>query len=237
MKALKWVSIIFFLVGVGLLVGGIFSVKNTKQFLAAAVKASGVVERLELDSSRDSDGHYSSTYFPVVQFQTPDGRSISFRSSSGSNPPAFAEGEAVQVLYDPSVPQRAKIDTFMSVWFGNLLLCVMGLLFSGIGGGMLYAAVLQVRKVEWLKQFGQPVQADLIGAEHNTSLEINGVHPYVVAAQWLNPMSGQVHVFRSENLRYDPTPYLTQKTLQVLIDPQNPKRYWMDLSFLPAVAE
>ncbi|MEV0311356.1 DUF3592 domain-containing protein [Nonomuraea fuscirosea] len=33
-------------------------------------------------------------------------------SSTGSNPPAYAEGEAVSVAYDPADPRDARISSF-----------------------------------------------------------------------------------------------------------------------------
>jgi hypothetical protein len=49
----------------------------------------------------------------------------------------------------------------------------------------------------------------------------------------MDPTSNKVRVFHSENLYFDPTQYVNRKQVTVLLDPENPKRYHMDVSFLP----
>ena len=93
------------------------------------------------------------------------------------------------------------------------------------------------RKHEWLRSNGSSVQADLERVELNTSVQVNGTSPYRIVCQWLNPMTNQVHVFKSENLWFDPSKYVTGNSVQVLIDPDNPRRYWVETGFLPKIAE
>jgi hypothetical protein len=80
---------------------------TTRQFLAVAVAADGVV--VDLSQSVDEDG---STYFPVVRFVAPDGQVVRFESGIGSNPPDYRVGDPVRVLYDPSNPRTARLDTW-----------------------------------------------------------------------------------------------------------------------------
>ena len=56
---------------------------------------------------------------------------------------------------------------------------------------------------------------------------------YEIQAVWQNPRTGQSVKFISTPLKVDPTPYLTQKTVKVRVNPDNPKQYIMDLSFMP----
>lgn len=46
--------------------------------------------------------------YPVVRFQTEDGRTIEFESGLGSNMPPKV-GEEVEVFYDPARPEEARI--------------------------------------------------------------------------------------------------------------------------------
>ncbi len=50
------------------------------------------------------------------------------------------------------------------------------------------------------------------------------------------PGDGGVQVFRSENLWFDPTDDLKREAVTVYVDPRNPRRYAMDVSFLPKLA-
>ena len=84
---------------------------------------------------------------------------------------------------------------------------------------------------------GRHVQANFERVELNTSLRVNGACPYRIVCQWLNPATNQVHVFKSHNLWFDPTDYISGKTLEVIIDPNSYKRYVVETSFLPKLAE
>jgi hypothetical protein len=57
-----------------------------------------------------------------------------------------------------------------------------------------------------------------------------------VTVQWLDPTSSQVRVFESHNLWFDPTAYIKDKKIRVFLDMHNPKKYYVDLSFLPKQA-
>ena len=45
-----------------------------------------------------------------------------------------------------------------------------------------------------------------------------------------------VHIFRSENIKFNPEFYIKDnKTINVYVDIQKPRRYYMDIQFLPKV--
>ncbi|HVR65971.1 MAG TPA: DUF3592 domain-containing protein [Verrucomicrobiae bacterium] len=121
---------IFLLIGLGLLGGGAYSGVSTFDFLANAVSAPGVV--IDLEARWDSDdGGY--TYYPRVRFATEGGRPYEFTGDVGSSPASFDVGEEVRVLFDPADPSKARIDSFMQLWFTPLLLAGMGTVFSIFG--------------------------------------------------------------------------------------------------------
>ena len=71
-------------------------------------------------------------YHPVYAFKTEDGQEITREDKLGSNPPAFKDGQEVQVLYSPRNPQRAKIKTFSGLYFTPSILFFMGAVFLGV---------------------------------------------------------------------------------------------------------
>jgi len=73
------------------------------------------------------------------------------------------------------------------------------------------------------------------GFDRNTGVEINGQNPWRISSQWLDPKTNMVRIFHSENLWFDPSGFMKRKKVTVLLDPNNPKRYHMDISFLPDV--
>ena len=67
----------------------------------------------------------------------------------------------------------------------------------------------------------------------DVTVQLNGTHPYHIVCQWLDPSRNQVHVFKSASIWFDPTPFIPGKTLEVLVDPGNPRRYVVHTAFLP----
>ena len=59
-----------------------------------------------------------------------------------------------------------------------------------------------------------------------------GRHPYKIVSQWHDPGTDEVHVFESEPIWFDPRAYLPEMVF-VYVDPEDPKVYHMDTSFLP----
>ena len=114
----------------------------------------------------------------------------------------------------------------------KLVLTIMGVIFAGVGGGLIAFGRWSAQKEADLRQNGQLVEAEFQQVEVNTSLEVNGVNPFRIVAQWHDTANDRRHVFRSANLWFDPTDHV-QEWIPVYIDLKNPKRYHMDTSFLP----
>ena len=160
-----------------------------------------------------------------------------YRSNTCTNPPAFAVGEWVNLYYDPQNPSDARIDSFSQNWVGSLIVGGIGLVFLLIGIAIVLPPLIGRLRGASLLATGTPVQAEVVDVELNEGLSINGRNPYRIVAQWLNPQTNKLHVFRSANLWFDPGPYISESLVTVMIDPPNPKRYSMDTRFLPELAD
>jgi hypothetical protein len=231
MKTLSIVKYVFAAIGVAMLLGAFLLYRSTSSFLAEASTAQGTV--MELLPMRSDD---STTYKPVVQFTTEKGEAIEFASSSSSNPPSYEVGEIVAVFYRADKPHEAKINGFFSLWGGAVIVGCIGAVFFSIGGGILLVMALKDRSDSHLKTHGTPIETDFQSVELNTSLEVNNRHPFRIVTQWLNPATAELHIFHSNNLWFDPTNFIKNKRITVLIDASNPKKYYMDTAFLPKVA-
>jgi hypothetical protein len=105
---------------------------RTLDFIADSSRAAGSV--VEMQTRQDSEG--DTLFYPVVEFTTAEGETVRFQSSTGSAPPAFEVGEEVEVLYDPALPENARISSFIDLWlFPTILLAFGGIfvLFGVIG--------------------------------------------------------------------------------------------------------
>jgi hypothetical protein len=124
-----------------MLAGTAYLAARTQHQIETDARADGVV--IDLIVSRDSD---SETYHPRVRFTTAKGQSLEFTSSVGSRPPGFDIGEHVTVLYDPADPEDASIDSFFQLWFGALILGVLGSVMVVGGGGVAVVLLRSARK-------------------------------------------------------------------------------------------
>jgi uncharacterized protein DUF3592 len=219
---------------VGLLMLGLglaFTI-STASFQASAERTDGTVVALTERTSTSSDGGSSTAWYPTVQY-TVDGRSYSFESSTGTKPPAYAEGDSVPVAYDPADPAVAQIASLWSAYLLPVIFGGLGIVITPFAAVCLVKArrALELRK--WLLQRGREVWAEIADVGVEFSVEINGRHPYVVHATWHDARTGRTHTATSDYLRADPGPGLLGRThVRVLYDPADPDRNMVDLSRL-----
>jgi hypothetical protein len=123
------VPVVLGVAGAVFLVVGVRNYLRTRRFVNQASSTTGTVTDVKTRTSRShtSSGPRVSTYrYPVVRFQTQDGRSVEFESETGTNTFSQKPGEQVEVLYDPLRPEQARIKSFMMLWFGPLIFSVVG---------------------------------------------------------------------------------------------------------------
>ena len=222
---------LFAIVGAGLLVVAGAMRANTRSFLAHASAAQGTVVALQPRRSSDN----STTYAAVIRFKH-GAQAIQFTSQTSSSPPAYSVGEIVPVLYLQTNPYEAKVDAFFSLWGGQLIVGFLGTVFLLVGGGMILLSLRRERVTDYLTHQGVPVEADIQSVGIDTTVSINGRHPFRIVAQWQDPATSQVHVFESHNIWFDPSSFIKQKGIRVFVDSTNPKKYYVDVSFLPQLA-
>ena len=236
-RMIKVIGILCLVLGIGLLVtaGNLHS--RTRQFVAKARTAPGIVVDLARSTSSDyrTTGRQT-TYAPVVEFTTDSGEKDTFTSSSSSYPPAFRKGESVEVLYDPANPYDARINTFGTLGLASVIVGGLGAVFSFLGLGIGFYGWWRQHLEADLKANGRVITADVQGVAPNLSVSVNGRSPFQILAQWQDPATSEIHVFHSENIWFDPTEYLDRKILTVYVDKNNLKKYYVDTSFLPKLA-
>ena len=215
-----------------MLVGALLLYQHTSGFLAGAAHAEGTVTSLV---SSGSSG--SGTLAPVFQFAIGTGERVEVTGSVASRPPRYIRGEKVDVVYDPGRPQEARINDFFSLWGAAVIVGGFGGVFFLIGAGMMLAGGVTRRHDASLLQTGTAVATKFQSVELNRSLDVNGSCPFRVVTQWLDPATSEVHVFKSHDLWFDPTAYIKRSDITVYIARGNQKHYYVDLSFLPKLAE
>lgn len=122
-------AIISLLLGLGLFAGAGYMYTDVRQLIATAEKAPGTVVGFERRSSKGGSSDY-----PVIEFATATGEIRRFTTSGAGN---YTRGQMIEVLYDAGTPEKARVNVFIELWLGSLVLGAFGLLCLGVGIGTL----------------------------------------------------------------------------------------------------
>jgi hypothetical protein len=80
---------------------------------------------------------------------------------------------------------------------------------------------------KWLLEQGQEIEAKFTGVDEQTH---KGRTSYYIVCNWKDPYTQQEYEFKSDALPEYPIITLGS-AVRVLIDPANPKRYWVQREF------
>lgn len=228
---------LFGVVGLGMLLGSWMAFTSTQKFLENSELSEGTVISNELHYSHDEEGNREKYYYPIVEFQTQEGENVKFEADFGSYPPMYQVGEQISIIYNPQNPTDAQINSFWTLWFVSILLLGMGGVFASIGFGILLSLYKAKKKLSNLLANGQKILTQFFGVQLNYSISVNNRHPYQIISQWFDPVNQEVHIFCSENIWFNPEDFIPSQDIPVYVDPQNPKTYYMDISFLPKMVK
>ena len=128
-----FVAVLFSLVGLAALVGAGWRTVANIRFSAAATKTEGTIVKFDQRHSASSGRRRGTTvtWAPVFEFADAAGVTQRVASSHSSSHPGRKVGDRVPVLYLPSEPHRARINSFASFWPVPLILTGLGAGFSG----------------------------------------------------------------------------------------------------------
>ena len=130
MGALLLIGILFVLIGLAVLIGGVVTAIKQTRKVARGVTATGtVVDLVQRVFNPGSAG----VYCPVVQFTTALGQSVRLESGFGTMPASHRVGQSIAVRYDPADPQKAEVDSVTSRWLAPGCMIGMGIMFFAMG--------------------------------------------------------------------------------------------------------
>jgi hypothetical protein len=225
------------LVSLGLFVAAALEARETSIFLASAESAPGTVIGLRAHVSSGHGRSHSHTWRPVVRY-TAEGASYTFESSVGSKPPAYEAGDRVEVRYPPGHPDQGRLDSLIELWFAPAIKAVLGTVLLAATLGPLLFIRRRRNRNRTLLATGQRIEANITAVAPDTGIRVNGRSPFRIAAQWVDPGTNQVHLFKSERIQFDPSDYLPKDgRIGVFIDARNARKYYVDTTFLPEAAK
>lgn len=209
--------------GAALLLVALFLGVSTELFIGQASVAEGTV----IAAGNPNSSARSSA---LIRFTAANGQVVEFNSPVRSNPPEFRLGQTVRVYYEAADPSgSARPDSFLSLWFWPGLAGLLGLVFGIVGAGFFMVWLLNWRKQKWLQLHGQRLTAEIIAIRQNTAVRNRGQSPYVILAQWRDPLKKLHYTFKSDNIWSNPAPLAPGAEISVLVDPNNPGRYHVEI--------
>ncbi|MGN1179803.1 MAG: hypothetical protein ACI4SD_01215 [Suilimivivens sp.] len=118
------------------------------------------------------------------------------------------------------------------------------LIFGGIGLlffilGLIFLIVVAQKKIrsDKLLNSGNYVMAEISEVDLNYNVTINRRHPYIVRCRYQDRY-GNVHIFKSRDLLFDPTDLFKDQMVRVYVEGENYKHYYVDIDeVLPNVIE
>jgi hypothetical protein len=207
---------IFAIAGLVCGVVGFSMLYSRYQLMHEGVKTTGTVTNLNWSKN---------TVAPVVGFEDEWGNALEYHSAFYTNIDPYELGQEVVIYYDPNNPKDATLDgEGWEGWFPLIFLLTHG----GVGFGGLYWLEKKRRLYKWLQEKGYEVQAQFTRVKES----YNKRRYYALQCEWTDPYTKILHQFESERTAKEPPASLIPGTLiRVLIDPDNPKRYWVDTTF------
>jgi hypothetical protein len=219
----------------------------------------GTVTDLNFSISTRTKGKSIEVVAPVVTYTTQNGDTLRYSTNfntgvNSDNAPKI--GDKKQVWYNPTNPEKAKLQEENE---SNIYLFWSLLVNFLIGGiitfGCLALLIRQRQMYKFLTERGQTIQTNfeytkngwfwlpedktlssfthiLSSLLFTNKQFIKNKPPQRVVTSWKDPKTQKQYTFLSGYLeyKYDLSIFDKSSSIPVLINPENPKQYWMDLS-------
>lgn len=215
------VFVIFLIVGIGLLAGAFLFSRYFASFKAGAEEVTGEITRIEeyYDSDRELRHHvYVSYTYDGVDY---DDVSINSYNSS------MYEGKEIELLCDKKNPEH-----IMEKSAGNLVVIILagiGIIFVLVGGIPLLVMTGKKSKNKKILENGQVLHALVDSIEYNTSVAVNGTHPYVIFCSYRDEYKDITYRFKSENIWTDPfLVFQPGSDIEVYVEPGDYSKYYVN---------
>lgn len=220
-KRIIFLARIFAAIGTLALIGFAYATISEIRFLNHAVATEG---RVAGPPDRATDQ-------PIYLYEFPAGTVRRGRLFGGSTSDLFMGGDRIPLYVDARDPGSSQVRRFDRQWLSPISFGAFAAAFGGVGFGIL---AYSRRRRDWerrIRDRGVRIRADIVGVVSDNDIVINGRFPWRIQAQAL--IDGKIHPFASADLWFDPSPFLDRQQVDVLYLEEDPRRHWMDVSFLP----
>jgi hypothetical protein len=164
----------------------------------------------------------------TVVFNTADGTEVTAKGTEGKY---VKTGDKIDLWYDPAAPQNIDFGGSMRYEMRGLLVGLFVFLL------MMYFFIKytidDIAKKNLLKT-GMKIEAQFVAVDRDERIKISGQNPWIIRCSWVDNRNNQKYFFVTKPYTIDPAPYLNGRYhLDVYINPADPKKYFIDTSFMP----
>ena len=146
---------------------------------------------------------------------------------------SMSQGDKIEIYYDKNNPNIISSNLSDNLFLLGIILCSLIPLIGIIV--IIFIVKSKVKKHKLIKS-GNQVSAEFVDVIVNKSYTVNGRHPFKIICKWINPNDNMEYEFKSENVWYDPYNFILDNDItefKVYIDPNNHKKYYVDISNIP----
>lgn len=221
--AFDLIGILFVTIGtIFLIIGGTYLVSDIN-FRNSAEQTQGEIIDIERDSYRRNGKRHTS--HNVTIGYTVDGEYYEREINQYSS--RMYVGKELTVYYDPDNPGYARIylPVIPAVFIG------VGGIFLVIGVVFIMVNVVSAKRVKSLMTEGEALTGTITNVTLNTSMMVNGRHPYKAECEVIDPYSGERYLYSSKNI-VDDISELIGSEVTVYTDKNDRSKYYVDLDEL-----
>jgi hypothetical protein len=126
MKKIITIFILVSLMPMGIIGGGLYWAFNKNATFEKYKHTKGVIIKINEDKLFDYPYQKRNFYYPTIQYFDDNGESYTFNLKNESESYSDELGKKVDLLFNPRNPEDVIVDSFLSKWFGPVLVCTVG---------------------------------------------------------------------------------------------------------------
>jgi len=150
------------------------------------------------------------------------------------------DGDSITFIFPPGEPEKAKEKSSQEGWGYSFVIFLSACFFSSMLVWMVIDEHNDIKhrdELRALKTTGRKIIVPLAEATvESTGGDEDHIGHYWINVKWEDPATHKTFEFKSEQFYFNFTEQLAAKREVIIyVDPQNDNRYYMDISFTPAV--
>lgn len=201
---------------IGIIFGAVSGVVNYKhqQFMETATSTTATI--IDITHNRDFDNNREGRVYIKYSVNSKEYiRILDYYTSS------MQIGDEVTIFYQSDLPENIAYKTNIIV----IIFAILGTVFSLIGlvGILVYLSTKSDKKK--LLTHGYRIYAEIFDIIQEPLYTINNRHPYRILCKYEDSY-GEVHIFKSEMILYDPTDMLKDNVIPIYVKEKNRKKYY-----------